>query len=79
MRFRKFVVLDTLLMIICSQMALGTRGQTELQFPALPEDAVVLGGEINIAGFDPKIRQGIILDENIQQLKAAHLWADNHG
>ncbi len=68
MRFRKFVVLATLLMIICSQMALGTRGQTELQFPALPEDAVVLGGEINITGFDPKIRQGIILDENVQQV-----------
>ena len=68
MRFKKFVVFATLVLVVCSQMALGTRGQTELQFPVLPEDAVVLGGEINIAGFDPKIRQGIIFDENIQQI-----------
>jgi len=36
MRFRKFVVLAILVLVICSQMTLGTRGQTELQFPVLP-------------------------------------------
>jgi len=36
MKFKKFVVLATLVLVVYSQMALGTRGQTELQFPVLP-------------------------------------------
>ncbi|HQL68846.1 MAG TPA: hypothetical protein PLK43_06910, partial [Caldisericia bacterium] len=52
MRFKKLVVFATLMLVVCSQMALGTRGQTELQFPVLPSS-----GENQILDDDNSIRR----------------------
>ncbi len=52
MRFKKLVVFATLMLVVCSQMALGTRGQTELQFPVLPSS-----GENQILDDDYSIRR----------------------